>query len=72
MKVTVKENQTFKPITIELVVNTEQELCDLAMALNINRNVVNKVTLKKFKFKFRDTVSELRQKILKLTEKYDL
>jgi hypothetical protein len=41
MKATVKENETFKPITIELVIESEQELCDLWLRLNLPRNIVD-------------------------------
>jgi hypothetical protein len=36
MKVTVKENKTFKPITIELVIESEQELINLYCNLNVS------------------------------------
>lgn len=41
MKATVKENETFKPITIELVIESEQELCNLYRRLHLNSGTVN-------------------------------
>jgi len=42
MKATVKENETFKPITIELVIESEQELCDLWLRMNLSISDVDK------------------------------
>jgi hypothetical protein len=41
MKATVKENETFKPITIELVIESEQELCDLWLRMNQSGDKIN-------------------------------
>jgi hypothetical protein len=41
MKATVKENETFKPITIELVIESEQELCNLWLRSNFSYRNIN-------------------------------
>jgi len=44
MKVTVKEKETFKPITIEFVIESEQELCDLWHRMNVADNNIKRDT----------------------------
>jgi hypothetical protein len=52
MKVTVKENEneTFKPITIELVIESEEELCNLYHRVNLDKADVNEKTEAGLKF----------------------
>jgi hypothetical protein len=49
MKATVKENETFKPITIKLVIESEQELCDLWLRMNHSINNINNNSSRKLK-----------------------
>lgn len=42
MKVEVKDQETFKPITIELVIESEEELCNLWHRINESANSINK------------------------------
>lgn len=42
MKVEVKDQETFKPITIELVIESEEELCNLWHRMNISADNINK------------------------------
>jgi hypothetical protein len=41
MKIEVKENAVFQPIELKLVIETEEELCDLWHRLNIDAIHVN-------------------------------
>ena len=42
MKVTTKETNTFKPFTIEVAIESIEELKDLHNRLNLHYNIVNK------------------------------
>jgi len=52
MKVTVKENdkKVFNPITIELVIENEKELCNLYNRLSIDSDCVNVNVIERLKY----------------------
>lgn len=41
MKIEVKNDVGFQPIELRLVIETEEELCDLWHRINVHSNVVN-------------------------------
>ena len=42
MKIEVKENTLFQPIELKLVIETEQQLCDLWHRLNVASGAINR------------------------------
>lgn len=71
MKIEVKENAVFQPIELKLVIETEEELCDLWHRLNAGSNSVNKGS-SKIKYEANDCNYELWNQIDKFIKKYNL
>ena len=71
MKIEVKENAVFQPIELKLVIETEEELCDLWHRLNIGSNFVNNNSTA-IKYRANEDNFQLWKEIDKLITKYNL
>jgi len=72
MKVEVKEQETFQPITLTITIESEEELCDLYLRYNQSHNNIMRGQEGLLKHKSRIGTTKLWDELRSLINKYNL
>lgn len=71
MKIEVKENAVFQPIELKLVIETEEELCDLWHRINVCTDAINNES-DGLKHQANNNATKLWKELDNLITKYNL